>query len=333
MHYEATLKNATPPGLIDAKGEFGPWQKDDPGSTSVSGNYTFQKADLSVFKGISGTLSSVGDFKGVLERIDAKGTTDTPDFMVRTGSQPVHLKTQFHAVIDGTSGDTLLQPVKARFGRTEIICNGGITKHEGDKGKSVILDVKLEKGRIEDLLKLAVPSKPFMTGAIRFNAKFDLPPGDKDVVEKLNLNGTFAVENAQFTTSTVQDQIEKLSRRTRGIHDDSTDERIVSDLKGGFVLRKGTITLSNLSFAVPGAQVNLDGDYGLVSQEIDFQGTLQMQAKLSETQTGIKSLLLKAVDPFFKKGTSGAVIPIKIGGKFKNPSFGLNLHGSGKKSQ
>jgi hypothetical protein len=50
-----------------------------------------------------------------------------------------------------------------------------------------------------------------------------------------------------------------------------------------------------------------------------------MDAKLSQTTTGFKSLLLKAVDPFFKKGTKGAVLPIKIGGTRESPSFGLDL--------
>jgi hypothetical protein len=49
-----------------------------------------------------------------------------------------------------------------------------------------------------------------------------------------------------------------------------------------------------------------------------------MDAKLSQTQTGVKALLLKAVDPFFRKnGTSQ--LPIKIGGTRSDPSFGLDM--------
>jgi len=58
---------------------------------------------------------------------------------------------------------------------------------------------------------------------------------------------------------------------------------------------------------------------------MDFHGTLRMQAKLSQTMTGFKSLLLKAVDPFFSKDGAGAVLPIKITGTRQNPSFGLEL--------
>jgi hypothetical protein len=56
MHYEAQLRNAKPPGLIAADGDFGPWNTADPGQTGLNGKYTFSNADLNVFKGISGRL-------------------------------------------------------------------------------------------------------------------------------------------------------------------------------------------------------------------------------------------------------------------------------------
>jgi hypothetical protein len=62
---------------------------------------------------------------------------------------------------------------------------------------------------------------------------------------------------------------------------------------------------------------------------MEFHGTAKLEAKLSETTTGFKSFLLKAVDPFFKKKDAGAVIPIKITGTREKPSFGLDL-GPGK---
>ena len=52
-----------------------------------------------------------------------------------------------------------------------------------------------------------------------------------------------------------------------------------------------------------------------------------MDAKLSQTTTGVKSFLLKALDPIFKTNKAGAVIPIRITGTRQNPSVGLNLKG------
>ena len=63
-HYAATLVNAIPRGDIQASGNFGPWETDDPGDSPVSGTYRFDHADLSTIKGIGGILSSTGKFKG-----------------------------------------------------------------------------------------------------------------------------------------------------------------------------------------------------------------------------------------------------------------------------
>ena len=48
-------------------------------------------------------------------------------------------------------------------------------------------------------------------------------------------------------------------------------------------------------------------------ETLDFKGSLLLDAKISQTQTGIKSVLLKLIDPLFKKKHgSGSAIPIKI---------------------
>lgn len=331
MKFQAVLKNAKPPGLIQTQGEFGPWNASDPGQTPVSGDYAFRNADLSVFKGIQGVLASDGQYAGVLERLDVKGTTDTPDFALQRAGSAVPLKTDFKAIVDGTSGDTLLKPVVAYLGKTRIVCDGGIIGKRGVKGKWILLEVQIQKGRIQDLLTLAVPSKPLMTGLIDFQAKFDLPPGDIDVIQKLNLEGTFEIAKAVFRNFTIQEKIEELSKKSSGKVEDAEDERVVSNMKGRFVLRNGTIYFSELSFSVPGAAIVLAGSYGIGSQVIDFAGELRMLATISQTQKGIKSFLLKVVDPFFKKKGYGTVLPIKITGTRSSPKFGLNFGGNKKK--
>lgn len=327
MQFRATLKNAKPPGDIQSTGSFGPWENDEPGFTPVSGSYSFQNADLSVFNGISGVLSSEGKYQGVLNRIAVDGTTDTPDFTVKVSGNPVHLKTQFHAIVDGTDGDTYLQPVNAQFGRSSLIARGGVYGQPGQKGKTVLLDVTVTNSRIEDMLRLAVKGKkPLLTGSIAFKTKFDLPPGDQDIAEKLRLNGSFDLGSARFTDFNVQEKVDELSQRAQGKIGDkeADDDTVVSNLKGSFVLGSGTIKFSRLSFSAPGAKVQLSGSYGLRGGEIDFSGTLRTEAKVSQMTTGIKSFFLKLADPFFKKKGAGAVIPIKISGTREEPKFGLD---------
>ena len=52
MKFDSVMTNPKPPGDIVTNGEFGPWNKEEPRRTPVSGDYTFSNADLSVFKGI-----------------------------------------------------------------------------------------------------------------------------------------------------------------------------------------------------------------------------------------------------------------------------------------
>ncbi|MGD0295914.1 MAG: AsmA-like C-terminal region-containing protein [Bryobacteraceae bacterium] len=331
MSFRATLMNAQPPGEIQSEGSFGPWQRDQPAETPVSGNYVLRHADLSVFHGISGTLSSDGNYRGVLERIEVQGRADTPDFAVSIAGNPVHLTTDFHALVDGTNGTTHLQPVVARFGHSSFTAQGVVDTTPGKPGKIVSLDVRSENAHLEDLLRMAVKGKPALSGAVAFHTKVRLPIVGGDVSQELELDGTFDATSARFSNQSEQQKVDKLSNRGRGQTDDAADDSVASDFRGGFKLREGVMHFTDLSFLVPGVAITLNGDYGLADGHIDLSGTARLQAKLSQTTTGFKSFLLKAADPFFAKKGAGTVLPIKITGTRDSPSFGLNIGRKAKK--
>jgi hypothetical protein len=100
---------------------------------------------------------------------------------------------------------------------------------------------------------------------------------------------------------------------------------VSSDFAGRFKLADGVLALPEVTFAVPGAKVQLAGRYALKPETIDFKGMLLLDAKVSETTTGVKSLLLKMVDPLFKRPGGGSAIPIKIEGSRDDPKFGLDV--------
>jgi hypothetical protein len=325
MSFRATLVNAKPPGEIESSGKFGPWLSDEPGGTQVSGDYTFRNANLSVFRGIAGTLSSEGKYRGVLRRIEIQGNTDTPNFAVEVSGNPVHLKTQFQAVVDGTDGDTYLQPVNAQFGRSSVVARGAIEGRGGVNGKTISLDVTVEQGRLEDMLRLGVKGSPAMSGVVSFQTKLVIPPGDVDIAQKIKLDGEFRAAAARFSHFDVQQKVNKLSHSGRGDPKTPSTDSVASDFAGWFKLNNSVMNFRSLSFRVPGVRIALNGRYGLMDQEMEFHGTAKLEAKLSQTTTGFKSFLLKAVDPFFRKKDAGAVIPIKITGKRDQPSFGLDL--------
>ncbi len=106
MHYEAELTNPRPVGTIHTKGVFGPWQVTDPGESPIAGDHRFDDANLGDFKGIAGTLSSNGNYVGTLRDLNVDGQTDTPDFSLTHFGNTMDLKTQFHAIVDGTNGDS-----------------------------------------------------------------------------------------------------------------------------------------------------------------------------------------------------------------------------------
>jgi hypothetical protein len=324
--FRGNLTNAKPKGEIRTRGKFGPWNINDPGSTPVVGSYGFEDADLGPFPGIAGILSSTGDFKGQLDTLEVTGKTDTPDFSLDNVKSPMNLHTDFSATVDGTNGDTLLHPVRALLGQSLIVATGGVINERAKQGHQITLDVNTPKARIEDILKLAVKSdKPFLRGPIDVKAKLSIPPGKQQVIDKIGLDGSFAITNGQWTNSEMREKLAGFSRRAKGQPGDEEAGSAVTDLKGRFVLRNGVIKFSQLTFSVPGANVELAGTYGLSDQAIDMQGHLRMQAKISQVVGGKKSIFLKAIDPFFAKNGAGTDLPISITGTHDKPVFGVTV--------
>jgi hypothetical protein len=326
MKYVTRLTNPRPPGLVRSTGKFGPWDAEDPSMTPLEGEFLFTDADLSDFKGISGILKSEGKFKGVLEEFTVDGAAEVPDFRLNISGNPVHLKTSYHAIVDGTNGDTRLEPVRAEFLSSKVVARGAVEGEKGKKGKGVRLDVDVSRARIEDLLKLSTRgNNPLLTGPIRFQTKFYLPPGKEDVVQKLTLDGRFRIDKGEFRKNSLQEKIDSLSRKGQGKPGDTAVHHVPSDLQAQFQLAQGMIRFQDLLFRVAGAGVNLDGYYGLENEELDFQGRLQLDAKISQTTTGFKSLILRPIDPLFSRKGHGSVLPITIKGTRSKPEFGIDL--------
>ena len=325
--FEAGLTNPIPRGRIETSGTFGPWHADAPGLTPVGGDYAFRNANLNDIKGIGGTLSSVGTYRGVLERIEVDGQTESPDFSIDVAGQPVPLRTRFEAVVDGTNGDTILERVEARLNESVILARGSVVRTEDVKGRRVSLDVTIEDALIEDLMRLAVKAaRPPLTGRVDVVTTFLLPAGDADVVERLQLEGRFQLAQARFSSVDVQRKIATLSLRGRGQEDAVPDgESVVSNMSGQFVLKDATLAFENLTFAVPGAVVQIAGTYDLRADTLAFKGDLLTDATLADMTSGIKSLLARLAQPLFRREGGGSKLPIQISGPRSKPSFGLDM--------
>ena len=144
-------------------------------------------------------------------------------------------------------------------------------------------------------------------------------------MDRLRLDGQVNIKDGHFRKNALQEKIDELSRRGQGKPGNTDVSGVASEVGALFSMAGGVIQFRKLTFGVPAALVNLDGGYGLRSEELDFQGTLTLDVKVSETTSGVKSLLLRAVDRLLSRDGEGSVVPIKISGTRSKPSFGIDL--------
>jgi len=160
---------------------------------------------------------------------------------------------------------------------------------------------------------------------VNLHTRLRIFPGSQDLIQRLQLEGGFAIRTAEFTNLGVQEKVTSLSQRGKGEHGGDDSGKTAFNMRGHFVLRQGSMTFSAISFDVPGASVQLHGAYSLLRETLDFEGMLRLQVKLSQTTTGVKSFFLKPIDPLFERRGAGAVLPIKVTGTREQPRFGLEL--------
>jgi hypothetical protein len=251
-----------------------------------------------------------------------------PNFSLDTANHPVPLETQFDAIVDGTTGDTYLQPVNAKLGESQFSCSGAVVNHKG-QGHSIDLDVDVPAGRIQDFLQLAVKTEPVvMTGVLGMKTKLHIRPGKESVTQKLGLDGAFSLQQMHFTNPDLQDKIDMLSLRAQGHPKEAKPgaEDVNSRMTGKFRMGDGKLDLENLHYEMPGASVQLAGVYTLDGKKFDFTGKVRTKAELSQmVASRWKSWMLKVADPFFHKHGAGAEIPVKITGTNTAPKFGLDI--------
>jgi hypothetical protein len=337
MQFDAQLTNPRPAGIIVTSGSMGPWVVEDPGETPLEGNYRFEHADLSVFKGIAGILNSAGKYQGALRNLTVDGQADVPDFRLTHFGTSVPLETEFHATVDGTNGDTWLQPVHAKLGESRFTAEGKIVGVPAEAlpngaarpgGHEIALNVNVDRGRAEDFLRLTSKNgTPLLTGALTLKTTLEIPPGTEPVQEKMRLNGSFILEGAAFTSAKIQNEVGELSRRGQGRPKDAKNagSQVRSAIASDLTMAGGVVTLPNLKYTVPGAEIDLAGKYGLEGGTLNFKGTARTDATVSQMVGGWKGVLLKPADRLFRTDRVSSEVPIHIDGTEQNPGFGVDF--------
>jgi hypothetical protein len=60
---------------------------------------------------------------------------------------------------------------------------------------------------------------------------------------------------------------------------------------------------------------------------------MKVDTKISKTTSGAKALLLKIMDPLFRKKAKGEIVPVHILGTYEKPQFGLDLANTHEKKK
>ncbi len=143
------------------------------------------------------------------------------------------------------------------------------------------------------------------------------------------MTANFTITNAHFTNAFTQTKVNNLSAKASGAKDKDKNaagvNNVTSEIKGHVDLHGGLASFTPLTLIAPGALAQLEGSFNVLSTQIDLRGSLATDSKLSQDAGGIKAILLKPLDPLFKKKDAGAVIPVHIGGNYTQPSYGFSL--------
>ncbi len=96
---------------------------------------------------------------------------------------------------------------------------------------------------------------------MNFRTQVLIPPGERDFIERVNLQGDFGIDAATFASSTTQGNVDNLSQVAEGEKENDDPADVVENLKGHVVLKNAIATFSDFSFSVPGALARVHGTY------------------------------------------------------------------------
>lgn len=318
IEYVVDMQNAIPHGHIESSGNFGPLNARNLAATPVSGRFAFSAVNLHDVGDLQGTLASTGRFWGSLAAMEAVAESDTPEFAVDDG-RPTPVHGNVRCTVNGLTGEVAFQQLEVKSGATTIVANGSVT----GAPKVTHLEIAVAHGRVQDVLRPFLHREVPLTGPVDLRAQADLDPVQAGIgfLKRLHVKGTFDVPTGHATDKTMEKTLTDFSRRAQTHNESPVNKQsadpeadALSTLSGPAQIENGVVSSPDLTFAVPGAQATLQGTFRFHDQTVHLTGNLAMQAGVSHTVTGFKSFLLKPLDPFLRKGSAGAVVPIAVVG-------------------
>jgi hypothetical protein len=164
-----------------------------------------------------------------------------------------------------------------------------------------------------------------MSGQAGLQLTAELPATTEPFLRRVKVEGRFSIASGTFSKTKTQRGVDELSAGARGENKDDP-EMVMTDLKGKVALIEQVAHFSDVSFTIPGAHAQMHGTYSVSEPyRINLHGQMRVDTRISKTTTGMKSFLLKVMDPIFKKKKKGEIVPVHIQGTYEKPDFGLDL--------
>jgi hypothetical protein len=191
----------------------------------------------------------------------------------------------------------------------------------------------MNEARLEDVLRLAVKSRePPMIGALKLTAALAIPPGHRDVIDKLRLDGAFDVASARFHEAAAAGESERVQQPRREAKPDDTPDPVVSNFKGTLPhARRRDPPLQRHVLDARRGRRGRGEPFAMHSEALDFRGTVRLDARLSELTTGVKAFFVRLIDGLVRHDHI-TIIPISIGGTASAPKVTLDVGRLFKKS-
>jgi AsmA-like C-terminal region len=328
MHYEVSMGIPDPPGELESKGKFGPWEDGEVGKIPLSGSVKLSGAKLNKYAGLGGTIQSEERFGGTLDQVEVTGKASAPDFELVSAGHKVEIGAQFDVTVNAIKGEAQLKGIVGRVGKTTIHVRGVVVQNAKSDHREASLDFSIANGRAEDLLWVfSGASKPAMIGPAVCSGHVRMRKFGDGFLDALEANGKFQVQDGHFQKM-VQVKTNVLSARAQGKKiktEDDAPEVAVENLSSDIKIENGVANLTSTYFQVPGARARVEGTYKLENAHVDLRGNFWTDASLSDNTTGIKTVLLEPLDPLFRRKHAGAMVGVSMTGDIHSPTIGTVL--------
>lgn len=327
--FAASVDTPLPSARADVTGTVGPWPRGDFDQLPLAGEYVLH-GQLDDVPGLRGALSVRGRALGTLDRLATTGTATSPAAgFVRTAGGTLPLDVTFEALFDATNSDVHLTRLDARAGAAEVSASGHIVRETGTRSRRVSLKVTSPPtSSAADVLRLLIDGeRPPVQGALAIDATLEVAAGEQDVLDRLQVSGDFDLRGARFINDRVQGVLEEMSLRGRGWPDAPTSP-VRAHLRGHMALDGRELSLARVALGVPGADVAGAGRYSLTTETIDFHGVTRLEARLSQTQRGVRRWLLKPFNQLLARNGAGTRVVLDVRGTRAAPVVDVDLTAS-----